>query len=463
MKKIEIKRNHVVRKHFYLSFILTLLLCFVMVSTSTEQIARAASAIVSLDTGENEVKKEENFSLLVSIDSAEEIGNVEMFVVFDSSKVSFVSGGKYTSSGDGIVLISDKNGSSANTRKKYTLEFKAKEEGKCKFYVGDEPTISLASGEELMSVSSISLEIEILAKKTNENKKEENKKENVENEKNKENSNTENNPKSEATNLKNIMLADGTLVPEFNKDITSYQVTLPNEITKLALSALPELDSSEVTIKGNDNLSIGQNKVTITVTAEDGTEKIYTITAIRQSAPFVAEQPKEELEFQNNLNNQNTQSNTPQIGVHCTETEDGTQITQYTKFTIIDLEDETKIPQGYMETGIRIDAHSITAYMPKDDMESETYLLYGKDENGNTNFYEYNRVDYTLKIYQPSYGGTTMKEKNEAVSANFQMMTAIIILGVLCAGLSVALVLQLLKEKQRKEFEQEEFFKNFRD
>ncbi len=457
MQKIEIKRTHVVGKHFYHSFIIILLLCFTMVSTSTEKIAKAASAIVSLDTGENEVKKEKNFSLLVSIDSAEEIGNVEIFIVFDSSKVSFVSGGKYTSSGDGIVLISDKNGSSANTRKKYTLEFKAKEEGKCKFYVGDEPTISLASGEELMSVSSISLEIEILANKGNEDKKEENKKENIEN------ANSESKSTSEATNLKNIMLADGILSPEFNKDITSYQVTLPNEITKLALSALPQIDSSKVTIKGNDNLSIGQNKVTITVTAKDGTEKNYTITVIRQSASFVAEPPREEMEFQNNLNNQNNQSNIPQIGVHCTETKEGTQITQYTKFTIIDLEDETKIPQGYMETSIRIDAYSITAYMQKDDMESETYLLYGKDENGNTNFYEYNRVDYTLKLYQPSYGGTTMKEKNEAVSANFQMMTAIIILGVLCTGLSVALVLQLLKEKQRKEFEQEEFFRNFRD
>ncbi len=462
MQKIEIKRTDLARKHFYHVFILTLLLCFVIVST--KQIAKAASAIVSLDTGENEVAKEENFSLLVSIDSAEEIGNVEMFIVFDTSKVSFVSGGKYTSSGDGIVLISDKNGSSANTRKKYTLEFKAKEEGTCKFYVGDEPTVSLANGEDLMSVSSISLEIEILANKANEDKKEENKKENTENEKNTENSNSESKSTSEATNLKNIMLADGTLSPEFNKDITSYQVKLPNEITKLALSALTQVDSSEVTIKGNDNLNIGQNKVTITVTAEDGTEKIYTITAIRQSAPFVAEQPKEEMEFQNNLNNPNTQSNnTPQIGVHCTETKEGTQITQYTEFTVIDLEDETKIPQGYMETSIRIDAHSITAYMPKDDMESETYLLYGKDENGNTNFYEYNRVDYTLKLYQASYGGTTMKEKNEIISANFQMMTAIIILGVLCAGLSVALVLQLLKEKQRKEFEQEEFFRNFRD
>ena len=125
------------------------------------------------------------------------------------------------------------------------------------------------------------------------------------------------------------MLADGTLSPEFNEDITSYEVTLPNEITKLALSALPQIDSSKVTIKGNDNLIVGQNKVTITVTAQDGSEKIYTITVTRQSALFVAEQPKQDLELQNNLNNQNgensknNQNNIPQIGVHCKETKEG--------------------------------------------------------------------------------------------------------------------------------------------
>ena len=44
----------------------------------------------------------------------------------------------------------------------------------------------------------------------------------------------------------------------------------------------------------------------------------------------------------------------------------------------------------------------------KDDMESKTYLLYGKDVNGTTNFYEYNRMNDTLKQYEPDYGGTTI-------------------------------------------------------
>ena len=392
MQKIEKKRTYVMKKQCYLSFILILLLCFsTMIS---EQIAKAASAIVSLDTGENEVLKGQTFSLLVSIDSAEEIGNVEMIVVFDTSKVTLVSGGKYTSGGDGIVLISDKNGTSVSTRKKYTLEFKAKEEGNCKFYVGDEPTISLASGQELMSVSSISLEIQVLSDEMKETQKEERKEENV-------------------TNKTN----------EVNETQTEEKEKNPENST---------------TVNSNE-----ENKGALKIRELENRIK----------------QLESELEFQS-IENQN---NRPEIGIHSTKTEKEIQITQYTAFTILDLEDKAKIPQGYIETSIRIDAHSITAYMKKDDMESKTYLLYGMDENGTANFYEYNRMNDTLKKYTPDYGGTTMKGKSEVVSANFQMMTAIIVLSILCAGLSVILALQLLKEKQRKEYMQEELRDFFND
>ena len=367
------------KKQYYLFFISILFLCFsTMVS---EQIAKAASAIISLDTEENEVLKGQTFSLLVSIDSAEEIGDVEMIVVFDDSKVTLVSKGKYTSSGNGIVLISDKNGSFVSTRKKYTLEFKAKEEGNCKFYIGDEPTISLAGGQELMSVSSISLELQVLSEQTKKTQKEEKKEENITNK---------------------------TQTEEKEKNT----------------------ESSTTTVNSNE-----QTKDTLKIKELENRIK----------------QLESELEF-GNIENKNNK----EIGIHSEETEEGIQITQYAKFIIVDLEDKEKIPRGYQETNIRIDTCSITAYMKKDDMESKTYLLYGKDVNGTTNFYEYNRMNDTLKQYEPDYGGTTMKEKNEVVDANFQMMTAIIILSILCAGFSVILILKLLKEKQRKEFVREE-------
>ncbi len=444
------KRKGRLEKNFYKCFVWILFL--LLTGMVTKNNAHAASAIVTLNTGEDEVVKGDTFSLLVSIDSADEIGNVEMFIVFDKSKVSFVSGGKYAIGQDGLVLISDWNRSSSSSRKKYSLEFKAKKEGDCKFSVGDQPAICLAGEEDLMSVSSVNLDIKVVAK---ESQAEETKKTEKENQ---ENSSAEEftsdtisaSAQDRIAQLKNIMLADGTLTPEFDKDITSYRVTLPNEITKLALSALPEKDEDEVEIKGNDNLQVGENTVTITVKASDGADKKYTIVVVREADMSVLEQT-------------DTLSNGSEEGVHCIETKDGIVMTQYAKILVKRLENETEIPQGYMETSIRIDENSITAYMPQDDMESETYLIYGTDGKENTEFYEYNRVDKTLKLYKPSYGGSTTAGNTKAVSANFQMMTVIVILGVICAGLSVALVLQILKAKQRRELEEEEFFRNLKE
>lgn len=401
--------------------------------------AMAASAVVSITTGEDEVLKGDTFSVMVTLESADEIGNVEMFVVFDSSKVSLVDSGKYTTGGDGLVLISDWNGSASNTRKKYTLKFKAKKKGTCKFSVGDQPAIYLADSEEQMSVSSVNMEVKVVNKKTEEEQEDTTQEVAV----------SEKPTSDKMAVLQNIVLAEGTLMPEFNKDITAYRVILPNEVTKLSLSALPESDEAEVSIKGNDNLIVGENIVSITVKALNGAKKEYTITAVR------------EVEMPETLENTALE---PESGVHCTEGIGGMVITRYTKLSVLELEDVTRIPNGYMKTSIRMDNHSITAYMPEDNMDSETYLIYGTDGEGNTGFYEYNRVDYTLKPYLADYGGSsTAKQNAEVVNANFQMMTAIIILILICAVLSVALALQFVKQKQKKIIieEDEEIFKDY--
>lgn len=438
MKEKGMKKRTARRGVFSISLMwMLLLLSFGILGN--EKAALAGSAVVSLTTGDDEVKKGDIFSVMVTLESADDIGNVEMFVVFDSEKVSFVEDGKYTTGGDGLVLISDWNEGSSSTRKKYALEFKAKKEGTCRFSVGSQPAVYMADGEEQMSVSSINMEVKVVSKKT----------EQIEEDDTQEVGVTEKPASDKMAELQNIMLADGTLVPEFNKDITSYRVTLPNEITKLALSALPESDSAEVSINGNENLQVGENVITIVVKAENGARKEYTITVVRE-IELPAAEDNEELDTE------------PKAGVHCIETEDGQVVTSYTKLTVKELEDETQIPNGYMETSIRMDEQSVTVYMPEDNMDSETYLIYGMDSEGNTGFYEYNRVTYVLQPYQVHYGGSsTAEQSKEVVNANFQMMTAIIILILICTVLSVALALQMLKNKGKKGKEEEDFFNDY--
>lgn len=89
--------------------------------------------------------------------------------------------------------------------------------------------------------------------------------------------NTKPEEKSNNANLKSLTVAGEEFLPVFDKETTSYTMKVAEEVTKLEVKAEAEDEKATVTIKGNDELKEGENTVTITVTAEDGTTKNYEI------------------------------------------------------------------------------------------------------------------------------------------------------------------------------------------
>lgn len=72
------------------------------------------------------------------------------------------------------------------------------------------------------------------------------------------------------------------LKEKFNKDVLDYTLEVPFETEKVNVIATAEDDNADVQIKGNENLQVGDNVVTITVTsAESEEKKIYNITIKR--------------------------------------------------------------------------------------------------------------------------------------------------------------------------------------
>ena len=92
----------------------------------------------------------------------------------------------------------------------------------------------------------------------------------------------EDDKKSSDASLMGLEVAEGTLTPEFNADVTEYKLTVPNEITALNFTISPSDSNAEVSIEGNENFVVGENKVTIRVIAEDGTTKEYYINVTRK-------------------------------------------------------------------------------------------------------------------------------------------------------------------------------------
>ena len=70
----------------------------------------------------------------------------------------------------------------------------------------------------------------------------------------------------------------------FDKDVLEYNIKVGNDVTALDLTAIADSNSATVVIEGNEDFKEGLNVVTITVTAEDGSVKTYTINVEKEKA-----------------------------------------------------------------------------------------------------------------------------------------------------------------------------------
>ena len=92
-------------------------------------------------------------------------------------------------------------------------------------------------------------------------------------------------PLSKNNKLTSLSVAEGSLSPEFKTTVTSYNVgEVPYSVSALTISTVTEDENAKVSIKGN-NLKVGSNLITITVTSESGAQRVYTISVKRKQDP----------------------------------------------------------------------------------------------------------------------------------------------------------------------------------
>ena len=94
-----------------------------------------------------------------------------------------------------------------------------------------------------------------------------------------------NKPLSNNNYLANLSVSVGMLSPTFNKEKSNYAVYLPYEVSYIEVYTEVEDTKYGVLKKEeNNNLSIGNNLFRYTVTAEDGSERVYTLTVVRNES-----------------------------------------------------------------------------------------------------------------------------------------------------------------------------------
>lgn len=79
------------------------------------------------------------------------------------------------------------------------------------------------------------------------------------------------------TSLKIMRTNNENIVPNFDKVIFEYYLTVDNNTNSLDLTAVPENENSKIEINGNQNFKQGNNVVEIKVISPNGTSNSYKI------------------------------------------------------------------------------------------------------------------------------------------------------------------------------------------
>lgn len=202
-------------------------------------------------------------------------------VVISSSDEGVLSNG-----GDGVANIGDAAGYPTSQ----SFSFTAKAAGSCtiKAYctvVGDAEgndaggTITGASTK--VTVTSASSNNDSNSNKDNKDNSGSNT--GNDNNANKDNENKEEKKSSNAS-LGSLVISAGTLSPEFSAATKDYTATVDYSCSSLAVTANPADSKASVTsVTGNDSLEVGENTVSVVVTAEDGSTSTYNIVVTRRA------------------------------------------------------------------------------------------------------------------------------------------------------------------------------------
>ena len=92
-------------------------------------------------------------------------------------------------------------------------------------------------------------------------------------------------PMSTDNTLKSLSVSNATISPAFNANTTEYTAEVPFSVSKLDVKATANDSKAKVSVNSPNLIPGGTTKVTVTVTAESGAKKTYTISVKRAQDP----------------------------------------------------------------------------------------------------------------------------------------------------------------------------------
>ena len=330
----------------------------------------------------------------MEVTDTENLASADVMLAYDSNILEFVSGTN-AEGGAGAVRVHGDGGTPNTTKLRFTLTFNALAAGTTQITV---------TSQEVYDANSQLVTIERLG-----------------------NSTVTVGALSTASNdatLRSLQVSPGTLTPAFSPDVDTYAVTVGTDVDKLIVSAECANENATNVVNGNENLQMGENRVTCQVTAQDGeTVKEYVIVVTKAEGGASAD--------------------SGQAGgfpMHVSER----------VITVLEPDDTVEIPEGFVERTIRMDGHEVTGWVWGSSENPEYCVIYGMNEAGETNFYRYDMKDTerTLQRYfaDPAIAGSVSQEVYDELALQYDSLRSDFNLFriLLIAAIVIALILLVL-------------------
>lgn len=323
---------------------------------------------------------------------------------------------------------------------------------------------------------------------------------------NKDNENKEEKKSSNAS-LSSLVISAGTLSPEFSAATKDYTATVDYSCSSLAVTANPADSKASVTsVTGNDSLEVGENTVSVVVTAEDGSTSTYNIVVTRRAEDDPENADKQDNWKKFNINgtewtmvNDIPEDVVPEGFEHSKTVIEGLEyntlhgtfgditlvylqsesgnglfvydaaqnaayefvrINSESHFIVVLLPKVDDVPEGYNEVSLSIEGKGVaTAYQTKaekkDDQTKDFYLVYAMNDNGESGWYTYDSVDGTYMRTELSTP-TVAQEESESVKSElvpgiankYLVLAAILVLVIVI--LLLLLIVSAVKNRKYK-------------
>ena len=473
------------------SIILTMML--ILTTTLFSRVPVLAAANISVSVNKSNVKVGDTVTVTLSITS----GYGAQGILQKSSGVLGGSSDEYFTIGAGVGDVKS---------------FSYKATSVCTFSIPRlDDTTDAGGGTPSIGVGSATVNVTSPSSNNDSNSNKDNKDNSGSNTGNDSNANKDNENKEEKkssnASLGSLVISAGTLSPEFSAATKDYTATVDYSCSSLAVTANPADSKASVTsVTGNDSLEVGENTVSVVVTAEDGSTSTYNIVVTRRAEddPENADKQDNWKKFDINgtewtMVNDIPEDVVPEGFEHSKTVIDGLEyntlhgtfgditlvylqsesgnglfvydaaqnaayefvrINSESHFIVVLLPKVDDVPEGYNEISLSIEGKGVaTAYQTKvektDDQTKDFYLVYAMNDNGESGWYTYDSVDGTYMRTELSTP-TVAQEENDAVKSElvpgiankYLVLAAILVLIIII--LLLLLIVSAVKNRKYK-------------